>query len=898
MIQFGLQAQVGANWGPLGIDIRDLNLVQTGAGGLVIVATTGPAGGVFNLRLDAGQLQVLDSVYFTPAIGPSVVGPTAIITEAGQNYAVVSASGQGQAVAYRLDNAGGLSSAATLGLDLYVGDSGPVIAISSGGYVYTTSAPGVVQGYAFEAGTYRSVGAMSDTPTIALSDPVALETVTVDGSEFLVSLSAGDVGLTAMQVSANGTLNLTSTIGVATGLGLLSNPTQMRISEVAGKTYVVVSSAADDGASGALTVMSLSEDGLLSVTDHILDSRDTRFGSATALDTVTVGTWTYVVAGGGDAGLSLFALSAAGRLVHLDTVADTETIDLETISAVSLVQDQDRLTVLAASQGSQGLALLTVDLSGQGSVLGAGSGTLTGQGQNDLIAGGLDAEEVLGGGGDDILLDGYGADTLWGGAGADVFVLDADLALDEIRDFEAGVDRIDLSTVPFLYEASRLTIIERPWGAELRFPGGEETYIRSKGGDALTVEQILAAVEWGVDRPPLSLINQVIGNEVGNLLSGSAGTDLIQGLGNDDVLNGGDGDDQLDGGTGRDTLNGGSGNDTLFGGLGRDVSNGGDGDDRIEERAQGGTFGRDTVWGGRGDDSIWAGGGWDEVHGEDGNDYAYAGWGHDTLIGGAGRDTLIGVGGFDHLEGGAGKDELSGGNGNDYLDGGDGNDVLRGGSNADYILGGAGDDLIEGQHGLDTIFGGDGNDWIHGGLFRDRLQGDDGDDTIFGGNDDDRLWGDDGNDIMDGGRNNDFLVGGNGADDLTGKHGEDVLQGNFGNDTLDGGSGADTLEGGFGSDVLVGGSGADRLEGGRGSDVLTGGSGADVFVFSTTSGQDTVSDFTSGMDRIALSVTETTFAQLAITNTAQGQQVTWAGGTVLLEGVSLNVLDANDFFFL
>jgi Ca2+-binding RTX toxin-like protein len=64
--------------------------------------------------------------------------------------------------------------------------------------------------------------------------------------------------------------------------------------------------------------------------------------------------------------------------------------------------------------------------------------------------------------------------------------------------------------------------------------------------------------------------------------------------------------------------------------------------------------------------------------------------------------------------------------------------------------------------------------------------------------------------------------------------------------------------GGSGNDTLVGASGDDILDGGDGSDVLTGGAGADVFVFDGASGTDTLTDFESGLDRLAFEAAEYT----------------------------------------
>ena len=81
-----------------------------------------------------------------------------------------------------------------------------------------------------------------------------------------------------------------------------------------------------------------------------------------------------------------------------------------------------------------------------------------------------------------------------------------------------------------------------------------------------------------------------------------------------------------------------------------------------------------------------------------------------------------------------------------------------------------------------------------------------------------------------------------------------TLNGTTANDTLTGGAGNDHLYGKAGNDLLSGGAGSDWLEGGKGNDTLTGGLGADSFVFreSGTKNTDTITDFQSGVDHIAL----------------------------------------------
>jgi Ca2+-binding RTX toxin-like protein len=90
-----------------------------------------------------------------------------------------------------------------------------------------------------------------------------------------------------------------------------------------------------------------------------------------------------------------------------------------------------------------------------------------------------------------------------------------------------------------------------------------------------------------------------------------------------------------------------------------------------------------------------------------------------------------------------------------------------------------------------------------------------------------------------------------------------------GNDTVTGGVGRDFLVGGGGNDVLNGSGGDDRFIGGGGNDTLTGGRGADTFIFTGAPGNDTITDFTSGTDKIDLSAYGITSAHVT-TTTAGG----------------------------
>jgi Ca2+-binding RTX toxin-like protein len=98
----------------------------------------------------------------------------------------------------------------------------------------------------------------------------------------------------------------------------------------------------------------------------------------------------------------------------------------------------------------------------------------------------------------------------------------------------------------------------------------------------------------------------------------------------------------------------------------------------------------------------------------------------------------------------------------------------------------------------------------------------------------------------------DQFAGTTNGDAIYGRGGDDALRGEGGDDLLVGGTGNDGLVGGVGHDRLDGADGNDTLDGGAGNDWLLGGAGADTFVFSQGYGQDRISSFQSGVDKIDL----------------------------------------------
>lgn len=909
MWTIAFQNRTGSNWDVAGTDIRALEWVA-GRGVPMLVAVGGPYGGAMTLSPANGgtKLQVIDKVTYGNALSRDMagfVGGTILedLPRMGGDLSVILAGQAGTTHSYRLGTDGRFGQAVTLDLQTREGGAGAVMAQGPDGQVFAALGGARIRSYDPAGnGSFTTTATIADTAASYLERPVALETVRVGGKDYLLSLGGGDAGVSALRITDAGGLELTSSRGVASGLGLLDEPTDLATVKMDGHTYVLVASSSDTGTAGALSVMELSGTGQLTILDHLLDSRLTRFGQIQSVEVVQSDGWTYVVVGGGDGGISLFTLMPGGRLLHLDTFEDTTEAGLGGITDIAARMFDDALMIHVASQGATGLAQFRVNLSGQGEVQTTVDGNLEGGASNDMLIGGRGDNRLDGGAGDDILSDGRGEDRLTGGAGRDIFVIGADGVTDVITDFRHTEDRIDLSGVPMLYGPDGLSIKRESWGASIRLRGGEVIEIHTVNGDALSQDEVLRTILWSADRPPMSLFNEITG-DTGNdslvggdnvdVFFGGGGADYLRGHGNGDELSGGAGRDTLIGDDGWDILIGSAGNDRLDGGADNDLLQGGSGADRLA----GGT-GADTVLGGAGADKMWGG---------SQNDVLRGGAKGDTLLGGAGSDTLAGGGGADKLEGQDGADLLIGGGGNDRMDGGRGNDRLVGGGKHDTLAGAAGNDRLEGQYGKDVLDGGVGHDWISGGAMADTIRAGSGNDTVLGGTGRDKVWLGAGSDTYAdasksgraerdtvwGGAGNDSIGLGGGDDVAHGEAGRDVLSGGTGRDSLTGGDDSDRLSGGAGKDTLHGGAGHDHIEGGPGADILTGGYGRDTFVFGKGTGRDVITDFYEGWDHIEIDA-----ASYRVENSPRGVWLDWGKGSVLLEGLHSSDLHHDDVLLI
>ena len=537
-------------------------------------------------------------------------------------------------------------------------------------------------------------------------------------------------------------------------------------------------------------------------------------------------------------------------------------------------------------------------------------------------------DAIFGGAGNDRLVGGSstGHDVLAGDEGDDVFVSDGTFNSMVGGD---GIDTVDYSGALFDLEINLFT------GLAGHPP----------------IRQV-NPIDYPFTPDSLSGIENVIGSQYGDMITGDDRNNRIFGGGGNDIVIGSMGSDDLDGGAGINRLD-------YQGSFIPVVINLADGV-AIKGDPTFFVFGTDQVRN------------FQEVFGSNSND---------RMVGDAQDNLFLGFGGNDVLDGGAGNDRIEGGAhddvmivsaGNDYFDGGEGVDrVVYEGSDAgvtiilgpegfarkgdaadapvdqlrhvEEVIGSNFDDHMTGDEGNNLLVGGGGNDVLEGGAGNDFLFGDDGDlgdvgDTEDGG--DDILYGGAGDDWLLGGGGDDIFVGGPGRDSMHGFAGDDLfisdavdnsILGYEGIDTIDYSgvlfdleihftsgwagaaplfsvpidsfSGIENVIGGQGNDRIIGDSADNRITGYLGNDTLAGQGGRDVFHFDLSGGanvgNDTIMDFQIGIDKISLG--GGLHANLSELNPHQvgANTVLDLGGGMQLTLFQLNasLLSNNDFIF-
>lgn len=427
-------------------------------GDVIVYAATGRIGGLTAYRLTPdGTLALHHRAAYAPERTGAPTGDIAVIpTDSGRALVFGAADGRLMARGLRAD---GRFADPLPGQNLAEGprtverldylsdaDGGGVLALgdTEGIHLYEADA----------AGALESIAALpAPAGTLALG-PGPGEGAT------LAALSAS--GLRGARLTSDGALLPVAATGPSEGLAIAA-PTAVEAVSAHGTQFVLVAAAGTQ----TLSVLEIATDGSTELRDHLIDTGATRFGAVQDIASAEAGGQVFVVAGGGDDGVSLFTLLPDGRLLHLDSLASAAGARLDDVTRLHAHVVDGALHVFAATEDARGLVHLAT--TADPGTLRRGTGLLEGGPDNDLLVGEGPDGVLRGGAGDDILVAGLSDARLTGGDGADLFVLRGGEGTVRITDFEPGTDRLDLSDFTMLRGPGQIEGTETANGARLSF---------------------------------------------------------------------------------------------------------------------------------------------------------------------------------------------------------------------------------------------------------------------------------------------------------------------------------------------------------------------------------------------------------------------------------------------
>ncbi len=600
-------------------------------------------------------------------------------------------------------------------------------------------------------------------------------------------------------------------------------------------------------------------------------------GAAAVLTTVTANNTSSAMLDGGE-GNDFLQGTIAADVIDGGNGNDTASF----VNAFSA----DLATGVTVNLNTQGVGQNTVaagvdTLTGIENLIGSGlNDTLTGDGNDNVIEGGLGADLMDGGAGSDtasyagatsgvtVNLGGGAQNT---GAGSDTLSGFENLLGSAFNDSLTG--DANANTLSGGAGDDTLNPGANIVGAVDVLDGGSGSDTASFAGLAgVTATLAGATASIGVDTIATFV-------SIENLI-GSSNNDTLTGDANANVIEGGLGDDTLDGGLGVDTVAF-SGATAVTVNLAAGTATGAGTDTLLGfENVRTGS-GADSVTGDGADNTFFEGGGNDTYNGAGGTDTVDYSAATSTVSvnlatltaqntgTSGGTDTITNI---ENIVGAAAfQNVLQGNSAGNRFTGGSAADIILGNLGVDVIFGGAGNDiLIGGQNGAgddgttDTLEGGAGADFLGGGLGNDMLRGGDGDDVLVGGivNASQQFFANDGgNDTYEGGDGTDVAIAvygdrlGVGAStvgvvlDIGNLAGDSAItfnganigsmtsiervtfRGSAVNDVVRGGGSLDSLTGLGGDDTLDGWIGNDLLSGGLGNDTLIGGDGVDTATY-------------------------------------------------------------------
>lgn len=491
------------------------------AGGILVWDPSNSAVGPIDQQAVAGS----NGFGAAPGLALSTLDDQPVLLAYGQTGELVTC--------YRIAHDGSLSQPLHM-----AGGTGEILQLesvetSAGTFYFSTSRnePGVTCWRDPGNGSLIQTNTLAIGATQAGQDLTGMAQISLGGQNYLLVASIQDGTLSTLRISDAGSLTLSDRINASDGLQI-ATPTALETVDLAGQKYALLAASG----TSSISVIALADDGSMVVTDQVNDDRTTWFQSLITLTTVQLDNRVFVLAGGADDGISFMQLLPGGRLLHLASLADGLDTTMANVTSLSATARNGVIDIFVTSETNPGISHLQFDPGAPGEILYPEIGTTTSIGTvgNDVMVGNDDNNQLHGLAGDDILIDGPGSDQLWGGTGADVFIFTPDGQNDQIKDFEVGIDRIDLSALGRAYSISAFKITQTNDGANINF-GSEDIHIISSDGqpidpDAFTNDMLLDLWHIPVSSAPDPEDPPINPRHIAaNTLIGTSGDDTLKG---------------------------------------------------------------------------------------------------------------------------------------------------------------------------------------------------------------------------------------------------------------------------------------------------------------------------------------------------------------------------------
>lgn len=330
----------------------------------------------------------------------------------------------------------------------------------------------------------------------------ALAVAGIGAATRVLALDAAGDALLNMALGADGRLGQPMRLDLRDGL-YIDTPTRLEVVTLGGQAFALLGAAG----SSTVTAIRLSADGRMTVTDQIGDTAQTRFAGLAVLDTLETPHAVYVLAGGRENGLSLMTLTPAGRLAHVASLHDEmRAMALEDPGGLEMAWRDGGIDIFVsgelppgASAARRGVTQLRVEI------------------------------------GDDPLQvhPDDGARLKSGAPGPDLFVLSGTGSGGQVvMNFQAGIDRLDLTPMGRFYSLDDLSFASTANGAVIRL-GGAQVTVFTQDRRPLRLEDLeISDLRdlWHMDVSPPSAAPLSLGGTDGpDLLDGREGADTLLG---------------------------------------------------------------------------------------------------------------------------------------------------------------------------------------------------------------------------------------------------------------------------------------------------------------------------------------------------------------------------------